>query len=157
MRSQRKIVAILLLIGFAANSFTYTSFQVDSRLSLLKLNRGGACRQTALCVRATTNQDDAVNEKIHPPSACVAAAAAAAKQPHGRRQALAALSAFSVVSSSCNAVTSRELMSNVVVDCCGCAEVIKLCESEGDSLNTASILSMFVVTNVPLLGMTSRG
>jgi hypothetical protein len=108
MRSQRKIVAILLLIGFAANSFTYTSFQVDSRLSLLKLNRGGACRQTALCVRATTNQDDAVNEKIHPPSACVAAAAA--KQPHGRRQALAALSAFAVVSSSCNAVTSRELM-----------------------------------------------
>ena len=25
-------------------------------------------------------------------------------------------------------------------DCCGCAEVVKLCESEGDSLNTASSL-----------------
>jgi hypothetical protein len=29
-------------------------------------------------------------------------------------------------------LTSRELMSIVVADCCGCAEVVKLCESEGN-------------------------
>jgi hypothetical protein len=43
----------------------------------------------------------------------------------------------------CNAVTSRELMSIVVADCCGCAEVVKLCESEGDSLNMGSILTVY--------------
>jgi hypothetical protein len=103
MRSQRKILAILLLIGFAASSFAYTSFQVDSRLSILKSNRG-TCRQTALCVRATTDQDDPVNEKTTPPSAC--AVAGAAKQPHGRRQALAALTTFAVVGSSTLLTTS---------------------------------------------------
>jgi hypothetical protein len=32
-----------------------------------------------------------------------------------------------VVLMFCNAVTSRELKWNVVADCCGCAEVVKLC------------------------------
>jgi hypothetical protein len=47
-------------------------------------------------------------------------------------------------------------MSGVVADCCGCAEVVKLCESEGDSLNMVNILAMYVLANVSL-GMTSLG